>query len=70
MSRIDRVFVSTCFEAMFPMAQVTALARLGSDHTPILWDSGCGQAPKKSGFKFEKWWCTRPDFQQIVEKAL
>ena len=51
------------------MAHARALPRLGSDHTPILWESGCGQIPKKGSFKFEKWWSTRPDFIDIVTKA-
>ena len=69
MSRIDRVFCTTSFEALFPLAKVEALARLGSDHTPLIWDSGCSQPPRKSGFKFEKWWSTRPDFREVVCKA-
>jgi hypothetical protein len=45
------------------------LPRLGSDHTPIIWDAGLGQHPKKSSFKFETWWLTRPDFKDLVQKA-
>lgn len=67
--RLDRFFCSTNFEAMFPLSHAEALPRLGSDHTPILWDSGCGQIPKKGSFKFEKWWCTKPDFIEIIRKA-
>jgi hypothetical protein len=29
----------------------------------------CDQVPKKSGFKFEKWWLSRPDFKDLVIKA-
>jgi hypothetical protein len=69
MSRIDRIFCTTEFEEKFPLAHARALPRVGSDHTPIVWDSGCGQIPKKSGFKFEKWWLSRPDFKDLVIKA-
>jgi hypothetical protein len=69
MSKIDRIFVSTEFEALFPLASARALPRIGSDHTPIVWDSGIGNPPKKSSFKFEKWWLSRPDFKDIVIKA-
>jgi hypothetical protein len=27
------------------------------------------QQPKKSSFKFEKWWLSRPDFKDFVQKA-
>jgi endonuclease/exonuclease/phosphatase (EEP) superfamily protein YafD len=43
MSRMDRIFVSTEFEALFPLAMATTLPRVGSDHTPIVWDSGIGK---------------------------
>jgi hypothetical protein len=69
MSRIDRIFCTTEFEEKFPLAHARALPRVGSDHTPIIWDSGCNQVPKKSGFKFEKWWLSRPDFKDLVIKA-
>lgn len=41
MSNIDRVFCSVEIDQMFPLAATRALPRLGSDHTPILWESGC-----------------------------
>ena len=69
MSRIDRIFCTTSFDSLFPLAHAKALPRLGSDHTPLLWESGCGKIPKKCCFKFEKWWSTRPDFIEVVNKA-
>jgi hypothetical protein len=45
------------------------MPRVGSDHTPIIWDSGFDQIPKKSGFKFKKWWLSRPEFSDLVAKA-
>jgi endonuclease/exonuclease/phosphatase (EEP) superfamily protein YafD len=52
-SRIDRIFCNTSFEALFPLGNARALPRLGSDHTPIIWDSGEAVVPRKSSFKFE-----------------
>jgi hypothetical protein len=69
MSRIDRIFCITSFEALFPLGNAKALPRLGSDHTPIVWDSGEATATRKSSFKFEKWWSTRVDFLDVVVKA-
>lgn len=69
MSTIDRVFCTTDLDRLFPLASIQALPMLGSDHTPILWDSGVGLAPKSSRYKFEKWWLLREDFRKVVEKA-
>lgn len=40
MARIDRVFVSTAWDVVFPLARVKALNRPPSDHNPLLVDSG------------------------------
>lgn len=40
MAKIDRIFVSTSWEAAFPLVNVKALERLPSDHNPLLLDSG------------------------------
>lgn len=40
MAKIDRVLVSTTWEAAFSLARVKALERLPSDHNPLLVDSG------------------------------
>jgi hypothetical protein len=69
MSRIDRIFCNTSFEVLSPLGNARALPRLGSDHTPIIWDSGEATDPRKSSFKFEKWWSTRADFLEVVVKA-
>jgi exonuclease III len=43
---IDKVFVTTCWEQLFPAVSVRALPRVGSDHTPLVVDSGAFIAPK------------------------
>ena len=68
MSTIDRVFCTTELDAMFPLSSSQALPRTGSDHTPILWDSGVDGTPKNSSYKFEKWWLLRAEFKELVEK--
>lgn len=62
MSTIDRVFCTTDIDRLFPLASIQALHRLGSDHTPIFWDSGIGMAPRSSSYKFEKWWLLKEEF--------
>lgn len=69
MSTIDRVFCSTDMDRIFPLDTIQALPRLGSDHTPILWDARIGQHPKNSSYKFEKWWLLREDLKSVVEKV-
>jgi hypothetical protein len=69
MCRLDRVFCTTHFDSAFPLANIRALARIRSDHTPIVWDSGETRPPKKGSFKFEKWWLVIPEFKDIVLKA-
>jgi exonuclease III len=68
MSTIDRFFCNTELDSIFPLATIQALARLGSDHTPLLWDSGLHQIPRPSSYKFEKWWLLREDFSDVVTK--
>jgi hypothetical protein len=53
MSMIDRIFCTTSFGDLFPLGNAKALPRLGSDHAPIIWDSGEATSPKKSSFKFK-----------------
>jgi endonuclease/exonuclease/phosphatase family metal-dependent hydrolase len=40
MSNIDRVLVTTEWELKYPTCTLTSLTRIGSDHNPILLDTG------------------------------
>jgi uncharacterized DUF497 family protein len=51
------------------LSSTRALARIGSDHTPIIWEYGESKRPRKCGFKFEKWWLVNPEFKELVAKA-
>jgi hypothetical protein len=53
----------------FPLAGTRALNKLGSDHTPIVIDTGDSMASIKKRLKFEKWWLEREDFREIVDKV-
>ena len=68
MSTIDRIFCDIELDSFFPLSSCRALPRCGSDHTPLLWDSGLNQTPKSNSFKFEKWWLLREDFTELVRK--
>jgi endonuclease/exonuclease/phosphatase family metal-dependent hydrolase len=54
-SRIDRLFVSPELEAQFPRVQQKRLARLCSDHFPIILELGNVSRGKRL-FKFENMW--------------
>jgi endonuclease/exonuclease/phosphatase family metal-dependent hydrolase len=56
MANIDKVFTSTYWESIFPSVQLKALPRVGSDHTPLVFDIRAIQPPKNKQFRFEKWW--------------
>jgi hypothetical protein len=66
MAAIDKVFVSTCWEQLFPSVSVRTLPHIGSDHTPLVFDSGAFVAPPVKQFRFEKWWLNIEDFKPLV----
>ena len=65
---IDRVFSSGSWDIKFPLSVVTALPRVGSDHTPLLIDTGARRVTSPKIFRFEKWWLDQPDFKDLVRK--
>lgn len=69
MARLDRIFVSTDWDKLFPLAMVKALCKEGSDHTPLVIDLGVNAVACKKRFRFEKWWLERPDFEDLVVKT-
>jgi hypothetical protein len=68
MALLDRIFVSTCWDSLFPSCSVIAKPRLGSDHVPLLVDSGAIKPPVHKQFRFEKWWLKVDGFEHVVEK--
>jgi hypothetical protein len=67
-TKLDRVFISTEWEAAFPLVRVVRLAKSISDHVPLLVDTG-GDCTKMKKFRTEKWWLERNDFKEVVNKA-
>ena len=45
---------------------VTALPRVGSDHAPMVIDTGVRRVTSPKIFQFEKWWLDQPDFKDLV----
>lgn len=67
MANIDKVFMSICWEALFPALQLKTLPRAGSDHTPLVFDTCALQSRKIKLFRFEKWWLEIHGFEDSVK---
>jgi exonuclease III len=68
-AKLDRVFMSTDWEATFPLVRVLGLPKSISDHVPLLVDIGEGCFRMKKKIRFEKWWMEREDFKEVVNRA-
>jgi hypothetical protein len=66
MSNIDKVFCNVELDQNFLLASIRAFPRMGSDHTPILWESGCGSIPRAPLYRFEKWWLMTKEFKTLA----
>ncbi|XP_071678261.1 uncharacterized protein [Lolium perenne] len=63
---LDRVLVSPAWEAAFPLCALTAVTRVGSDHTPLLLCSGEDTLVRQSRFFFQTWWFGVPGFGDLL----
>jgi hypothetical protein len=64
--KLDRILASVDWENKFPLVFVRALTRSGSDHTPLLIDSGeQTHLGNKSHFSFELSWLRQDGFSFI-----
>jgi exonuclease III len=65
-SVLDRVFVSPSWEVVFPLASLTAVTRIGSDHCPLILDNGEKGLVRSPRFFFQTWWFGVPGFGELV----
>jgi mannosylglycoprotein endo-beta-mannosidase len=68
MSNIDRVMATTNWEVKNPTCTLTSLTRIGSDHNPILLDTGVNFVRKRPQFFFEKQWNKLEGFNDLVKE--
>ena len=68
LSNIDRILVSTKWEDKFPLCTVTSLTRVGSDHCPLLLNSGEERELRFRQFFFEKQWFKQEGFIQLIKE--
>jgi hypothetical protein len=62
MVNLDRILVSTEWEARFPRCFAWCKTRIGSDHWPVMLDTGERSSNKGKFFYFEKQWLLEEDF--------
>jgi hypothetical protein len=65
-SVLDKVLVSASWEGRFPLVSVCAETRIGSDHTPLILDSGDEIPPRSSRFIFENGWLLVQGFKALL----
>jgi hypothetical protein len=65
-SVLDRVLVSASWEGRFPLVSLCAETRIGSDHTPLILDSGDDAPPRSSRFIFENGWLMVQGFKDLL----
>ena len=67
LEKLDRILASVEWEQKFPLVSVRALTRAGSDHNPLLIDSGEGaHLGNRSLFSFELAWLCQEGFYGMV----
>jgi hypothetical protein len=69
MALLDRVFITTCWDNLYPASSVKVKPRLGSDHAPLVVDTGAIKIPSIKQFCFEKWWLGVEGFDQVVSSS-
>jgi hypothetical protein len=67
--KLDRVLASVSWEQKFPLVSVRALTRAGSDHTPLLIDTGeQAHRENKAHFSFELAWLKKEGFYDLIAR--
>jgi exonuclease III len=63
---LDRAFLTTEWETLFPLCSLVADTIIGSDHSPLILSSGEELRKRSPYFFFEKGWMERPNFGELV----
>ena len=67
-SVLDRVFMSSEWEVLFPLCSLHAETRIGSDRVPLILSSGEERLKRSPRFFFETAWFEVPDFDNIFRE--
>lgn len=68
MVNLDRILVSASWEMRFPLCNSISLTRVGSDHCPIVFETGDNVIRKQKRFFFEKKWFEQENFLEVVQE--
>ncbi|WVZ79230.1 hypothetical protein U9M48_026834 [Paspalum notatum var. saurae] len=64
---LDRVFVGSGWETLFPLVSLQGLIRVGSDHNPLLVRTEEGEHSRNNVFRFEPAWLLQKGFREEVK---
>jgi hypothetical protein len=67
LEKLDWIFTSSAWTSQYPNTSASPMARLGSDHIPIIIQIST-KIPKSNIFRFEKYWLQFDGFKEIVEE--
>lgn len=68
MVELDRILVTTDWESKFPLCTAHNIIRVGSDHSPLVLDSGEKNRTNPRRFYFENRWFCQEDFRDLVKQ--
>jgi hypothetical protein len=67
LEKLDWIFTSSAWTSQYPNTTASPMARLGSDHIPIIIQIGT-MIPKSNIFRFQEYWLQFDGFKEIVEE--
>ncbi|XP_075087590.1 uncharacterized protein LOC142169603 [Nicotiana tabacum] len=62
--RLDKIFVNSPFQSLFPTTEVEHLIRTGSDHAPLFMTCGEATTTFTKPFKFQNFWTKHTSFKE------
>ena len=65
--KLDRILVSDSWESNFPSCFAWAKARIGTDHCPLILNSGEQGFSRPSYFSFNEQWLVEEGFDGLVQ---
>jgi len=67
MIKLDRILATTCWDAHFSSSFAWSKARVGSDHSPLMLDTGERGSNKAKYFYFQEKWLSSEDFNKRIK---
>jgi hypothetical protein len=65
--KLDRILVSDSWEANFPTCQAWSKARVGSEHCPLVLNTGETGMARPSNFSFNEPWLLQEGFSELIQ---